>query len=116
MEDAKRIVVAGCRQVLEDGPDVCGSESDAEYSDHGEELEGMYTKGSSLASASLTTAQANALRAQSKGQSVPVPEQRLPTPVPSDGEDLDYEQARALRRFMNKKGRAVGLVTDLGKG
>jgi hypothetical protein len=36
MEDAKRIAVAGHRQVLEDGRDVCDSESDAEYSDHGE--------------------------------------------------------------------------------
>jgi hypothetical protein len=36
MEDPKRIVVAGRRQVLEGGPDVCNSETDAEYSDHGE--------------------------------------------------------------------------------
>jgi hypothetical protein len=28
--------------VLEDGPDVCDSESDSEHSDHGEELKGMY--------------------------------------------------------------------------
>jgi hypothetical protein len=41
MEDAKRIAVAGYRRVLEDGRDVCNSEGDAEYSDHGEELEGM---------------------------------------------------------------------------
>jgi hypothetical protein len=38
MEDAKRIAVAGYWQVLEDGPDVCDSESDAEYSDRGEVL------------------------------------------------------------------------------
>jgi hypothetical protein len=43
VEDAKRIAVAGYRQVLEDGKDICSSESDAEYSDHGEELTGMYT-------------------------------------------------------------------------
>jgi hypothetical protein len=36
MENAKRIAVAGCKQVLEDGPDVCSSESEAKYSDHGE--------------------------------------------------------------------------------
>jgi hypothetical protein len=41
MEDAKRIAVAGYRQVLKDGKDVCNSESGAEYSDHGEELSGM---------------------------------------------------------------------------
>jgi hypothetical protein len=33
MEDAKRIAVAGYRQVLEDGKDLCDSESNAEYSD-----------------------------------------------------------------------------------
>jgi hypothetical protein len=36
MKDAKRIAVAGYGQVLEDGPDVCDSESDSENSDHGE--------------------------------------------------------------------------------
>jgi hypothetical protein len=36
--------VASYRQVLEDGPDVCDSESDSEYSDHGEDwkLSEMY--------------------------------------------------------------------------
>jgi hypothetical protein len=43
MEDAKRIAVAGYCQVLEDGLDVCNSESDLEFSDHDEVLEGMYT-------------------------------------------------------------------------
>jgi hypothetical protein len=45
MEDAKRIAVAGYRQVLEDGPDVCDSKSEAEYSDHGEQWSyaDMYT-------------------------------------------------------------------------
>jgi hypothetical protein len=41
MEDAKRIAVAGYRQVLEDGPEFCSSVSEAEYSDHGEVLEGI---------------------------------------------------------------------------
>jgi hypothetical protein len=36
MEDAPQIAVAGYRQVLEDGPDVCDSESDSENSDHSE--------------------------------------------------------------------------------
>jgi hypothetical protein len=42
MEGARRVAVAGYRQLLEDGPDTCNSESDAEYSDHGEELTDMY--------------------------------------------------------------------------
>jgi hypothetical protein len=36
MQDAKRIAIGNYRQVLEDGPDKCDSESDNEYSDHGE--------------------------------------------------------------------------------
>jgi hypothetical protein len=36
MADARRMGVTGYRQVLEDGPDVCGSESDSDHSDHGE--------------------------------------------------------------------------------
>jgi hypothetical protein len=39
MEDAKRIAVAGYKQVLEDGPDVCDDVPAAEYSDHGEKWE-----------------------------------------------------------------------------
>jgi hypothetical protein len=37
MEDTKRVAVAGYRQVLEDGPEFCSSESEAGYSDRGEE-------------------------------------------------------------------------------
>jgi hypothetical protein len=37
MEEAKAIAVAGYRQVLEDIPDVCNSESNVEYSDHWEQ-------------------------------------------------------------------------------
>jgi hypothetical protein len=69
MEYAKRVAVAGYRQVLEDGPGVCDSESEAEYSDHGEELTEMYTlempgpDGKPMMSlARLTTERANALR------------------------------------------------------
>jgi hypothetical protein len=36
MEDATRIAVSGYKQVLEDGPEVCDSESDSDNSDHGE--------------------------------------------------------------------------------
>jgi hypothetical protein len=75
MADAKRIAVAGYKQVLEDGPDVCNSESGAAYSDHGEELTGMYTSDTlgpdrkpNLASARLTTEQANMLGATAKAR------------------------------------------------
>jgi hypothetical protein len=36
MQDAKRISIGNYRQVLEDGPDVFDSESDNDYSHHGE--------------------------------------------------------------------------------
>jgi hypothetical protein len=106
MEDAKRIAVACYRQVIEDGRDVCNSESDAESSDHSEVLEGMYTEGATLASSRLTTA-----------QSAQEPDQRLPTPVPSDDDDdLTEDQVRTLRGFKKGKGRAGGLVTSLAPG
>jgi hypothetical protein len=37
MEQAKQVAVSGYRQVLQNGPDVCNSESDSDHSDHGEE-------------------------------------------------------------------------------
>jgi hypothetical protein len=45
MEQGKQAAVGGHRQVLEDGPDVCNSESDSDHSDHGEEWadSNMYT-------------------------------------------------------------------------
>jgi hypothetical protein len=75
MEDAKRIAVTCYRQVFEDGRDVCDSESDAEYSDHGEEWSDpeMYTpdmmneKGKpDLSRARMTTSQENALRGKGR--------------------------------------------------
>jgi hypothetical protein len=73
MEDGKRIAVAGYRRVLEDDPEMCTSQSSAEYSDHGEEYSDseMYTPDMldgegqrMLARATLTTEQANALHAR----------------------------------------------------
>jgi hypothetical protein len=72
MEHAKRIAVAGYRQVLEDGPGVCNSKSDADYSDHGQKWpdEAMCTpdmtaekRNPDLSRERLTTELVNALRA-----------------------------------------------------
>jgi hypothetical protein len=72
MEDAERIAVAGYRQVLEEGPDKCDSESAAEDSDHWQKCrdEEMCTpdimdeKGKPVLSrARLATEQEKALRA-----------------------------------------------------
>jgi hypothetical protein len=77
MEDAKRIAVAGYHQVLEDDPDVWNSESDAEYSDHGEQWSNadMYTPEMlgpdgkpKMNRARSTTEQANALRARGRAR------------------------------------------------
>jgi hypothetical protein len=71
MEEAKAIAVARYQQVLEDGPEVCSSESEAEYSDHGEQwlASDIYTPdmldengNPILARATMTTEQANLLR------------------------------------------------------
>jgi hypothetical protein len=42
MHTAAQVSTGGRKQVLEDGADVCNSESDGEE-DHGEELNGVYT-------------------------------------------------------------------------
>jgi hypothetical protein len=76
LADAKIIAVGSYRLVLEDGPDVCTSESENEHSDHGEVLEGMYTPdvlGSEghpvLDRAKMTEDQARGLRERRAGGS-----------------------------------------------
>jgi hypothetical protein len=72
MHTAAQVSIEGRKQVLEDGADVCNSESGSENEDFGEELTGMYTSDVPLNSKShpmdgrhkLSEAQANALRAQ----------------------------------------------------
>jgi hypothetical protein len=76
MEAARRMAVAGFGQVMEDGTDVCGSESDSENSDHGEMWghSGMYTpimlgpdgKPKAGGPQQPSAAQANATRASAK--------------------------------------------------
>jgi hypothetical protein len=63
----------GYKQVLEDGPEFCSSESEAEYSDHGEVLEGAYpldmldADGKPILNrATMTSEQANELRARGR--------------------------------------------------
>jgi hypothetical protein len=43
MYTAAQVLIGDRRQVLEDGPDTCNSESDSENEGHGEVLSGMYT-------------------------------------------------------------------------
>jgi hypothetical protein len=77
MHTAKEISIGGRGQVLEDGNDVCNSESDSENEEHGDELTGCYKgipvddQGNPLSAAyKLSPGQAAALRweaQQSKG-------------------------------------------------
>jgi hypothetical protein len=110
MGDAKRIVVAGYRQVLEDGPDAYDSESDSNHSGYSEELSGMYTSelfGSdgkpNLASARPIEEQAIAPRGAA--QSEVAQQQRQPTRLPSDDEDSEMteDRKRAIRSFSKEK-------------
>jgi hypothetical protein len=65
--DAKLTALEGHLLVLDDGLDICDSESSSE--DHGEELEGMYAHGcESLAAARLTEEQVRQLRNQGRAE------------------------------------------------
>jgi hypothetical protein len=129
MQEAKRIAIGNYRQVLEDGPDKCDSESDNENSDHGEKWldSEMYTPDvmnedgkPDMTRARSSTEQANALRARSGGPSVQEPAQRQHTPAHSDEDDADFEsdwfQTRTKASAKKKTGRAGCLVTVSGKG
>jgi hypothetical protein len=79
MHTAAQVSTGDRRQVLENGPDVCDSESDSENEDHGEVLSGMYTanipvdsKGQPIdARYKLSADQASAMRAQAAQSSKP---------------------------------------------
>jgi hypothetical protein len=74
MEDVRQIAVADYKQVQENGPDVCDSESHSEHSDHGEDIpvNNMYTSelvgvdGKPKGPQMLTPTQAVALRATAR--------------------------------------------------
>jgi hypothetical protein len=68
MQDASRIAVGSYRQVLEDGPAICDSESDSDQSDD-------------------ETTQASMVRAQFREQWAQEPAQRQSTRVHSDDDD-----------------------------
>jgi hypothetical protein len=89
MHTAAQISTGGRRQVLEDGPDVCNSESDSDNEDHGEKLTGMYigvpldSEGRPLdASYKLTSEQAAAQRARYAQASASTPPASAPAPTP----------------------------------
>jgi hypothetical protein len=115
---ANRIAVAGYRQVLEDGPDVCKSESDSNRSDYG----GMWadseiyrpgmigpTGKPVLARARMTNEQANALRAQARERLMAIPISRAATPA-SPGDDEEEMTEDQKRRFRGRR-PSTGLGT-----
>jgi hypothetical protein len=87
MHTAAQVATGGREQVLEDGADVCNSESDSENEDHGEVLKGVYTNeipvdsnGQPIeARHQLTSSQAEVLRAKAAQPPRPV----SPSPVVS---------------------------------
>jgi hypothetical protein len=124
MEDARRIAVAAYHQVLEDGPDMCDSESDAEYSDHGEQwsYSDTYTpemlrpdgKPRSWPQVS-STAQANALRAaaRSKAEAKPEPTPRhMSHPLMKRGRWTRSEPCGTPRRRRNLEGRGAKMQLE----
>jgi hypothetical protein len=129
MENARQIAVAGYRKAVENGLEVCDSESDSENSDHGEMLSyaEMYTadmlgpdgKPKNGGPQRLSAVQVTALRAASKGPTGCNPSQttaRLPTPLNSDedSDELAEDQKRRLATAKRMSGMAGGLVTVAG--
>jgi hypothetical protein len=111
MNSAEHISIGSRAQALEDGNDVCNSESDSDTEEHGMEIKDGYksistnSNGDPMGSAhKVTTEQANAMRAASHqtAQSnlrplIPVQEEqkkepvqeRKATPMNSDNEDQE---------------------------
>jgi hypothetical protein len=89
MNAAAQTSIGGRRKVLENGADVCNSESDSENDEHGEVLTGMYTNsvpkdanGNPIGAAcKLSQEQAHELREQA--QAVQKPRAPSPSPVVS---------------------------------
>jgi hypothetical protein len=129
---AKRIAVVGYRQVLEDGPDMCDSESDSDHSDNGEDWSyaDMYTPGmlgphgkpKTGGPQQLSAAQTNARRAAAKLTASqlmvsdeftsPQATTRPPTQLNPDEE----ESPKYLAPAKWKKGRAGGQITGMVPG
>jgi hypothetical protein len=106
--------------VLEDGPDVCDSESDSGNSDHGEMWSNadMYRPRRETAD---RRAAAKSAASQPKVSTSCNPSQistRLLTPLNSDDEDEEKteDQKKRLASARRKSGREGGLVTVRGPG
>jgi hypothetical protein len=121
---AEQISIGGRIQVLEDGNDVCNSESDSDNDDHGSDVKDAHkdiptdSHGDPLGSGhKVSTEQANAIRASSKqansqaSRMDPAPEpvqERKATPMNSDEEDqnLSYDQQRAIEHAKKSAARS----------
>jgi hypothetical protein len=104
---------------LEDGADVCNSESDSDNEDHGDKLANMYkgiptdSQGRPLtADHKLANDQANAIRAaasQASRLDSPPAQERKPTPMNSDEDDqfMTEDQKRCAGLVKKKDGQPV---------
>jgi hypothetical protein len=109
MNLSSQIATAGRRQVAEDGPDTCSSDSDSDTEQHGDVILDGYvgiktdSNGNPISSGHrMSTEQAEALR---RASNPPPEEVRKATPVNSDNEDQGEmsedqkrQQASARRR------------------
>jgi hypothetical protein len=112
MLDARRIAVSGYWQVLEDGPDVCDSESDAEYSDDGEQWSyaEMYTP--EMIGPDSKTLSGSVVLTSRGHQASPEPESGGLTPEQQRRHlRLAQRIKQRLRRDRRKSRRAGGLAT-----
>jgi hypothetical protein len=122
MHSAEQVSIGGKKQVLEDGNDVCNSETDSDTDDHGSEIKDAYqgihtdSHGDPLgASHRVSTEQASGMRASDKQASSqasrmdpPPVQERKATPMNSDEHDpqpMSYDQEKALK-FAKKKAGA----------
>jgi hypothetical protein len=129
MHSAEQVSIGGRKQVLEDGNDVCNSESDSDSEDHGSEIKDAYqgvptdSHGGPLgASHRVSTEQANALRAsvkhissQASRMDSPPAQERKATPVNSDNEDqerMTEDQKKVQAGARRRSQKAAQASTD----
>jgi predicted RNase H-like HicB family nuclease len=88
MNTAAHVATGNRRRVLEDGPGKMNSDDeDATKEEHGDELTGVYTQGSTLESAKMTQAQVAAQKAAAEAQKRIPPGSQSPVGGSSDDDD-----------------------------
>jgi hypothetical protein len=132
MHSAEQASIGGRKQGLEDGGDVCNSESDSDSNDHGSEIKDAYqgiptdSHGDPLgASHRVLTEQANAMRASDKQVSSqasrmdpPLMQERKATPLSSndDEQPLSFDQWREIQHAKKLAARPLEKSSQANEG